>query len=82
MKPVARNIILEEPSSFQFFTNDSGSHFLDVLCGGFAMFSVCIRLNVEELSYYRELGDYYIQKLARDISYSPNSFASRNVPQT
>lgn len=82
MKPATRHIILEEASSFQFFTDDTGAHFLDVLCGGFAMFSVCIQLTEDELSRYGDFGDYFVQKLALVIAHAPETFAHRNVPLT
>jgi len=65
--------------SFEFYTDSSEQHFLDVLCGGIGMFSVCIALTADELERYREWGDHFIQKLALDVQRSPDSFAQRGI---
>jgi hypothetical protein len=38
-----------------------------------------VRLTPEELSLYREYGDYYIQKLGLDICHEPSKFRDRHV---
>jgi hypothetical protein len=71
--------ILELPWGFRFFTDSSGSYYLEVLCGAAGIFEVCIRLTEDELSRYREFGNDYIEKLARDVAYSPSTFIQRQV---
>jgi hypothetical protein len=74
-----RRMLLSEPQSFEFYTDQSGRHFLNVFCGGIDLFIVRIALTDEEVSRYREWGDHFIQKLVLDIQHSPDSFAARAI---
>lgn len=53
--------------------------FLEVICGTVAVFTVTIQLNEEEKENYTAMGESYIDILASQITYSPNSFESRNI---
>lgn len=53
--------------------------FLEVVCGTVAVFTVTIQLNEEEKENYTAMGESYIDILASQITYSPNSFESRNI---
>lgn len=70
-------VLRSEPWDFELFVDSSGKHFLNVLCGGIGVFDVCIALTNDELERYQEWGDFFIQKLAREIQSSPQTFASR-----
>lgn len=54
-------------------------HVLCVLCGGAAMFEVCVTLNDDDASM--ALTDRaYLDGLAEKVAYSPNAFAPYSVP--
>lgn len=80
MPSAERNIILDQPFRFQFFTDADGAHYLDVLCGrSAAYFKVCVQLTPEERNRYGQFGGYYIEKLALDILHAPGRFSDRNL---
>ncbi len=66
----------------EFSKNKREEHFLHVLVGGIAQYGVTVMLTPEELSLYREFGDYYIQKLMLDICREPSKFRDRDVTVT
>ena len=70
---------LFKDDSVEFVRDGQGDHFLIVLCGGVAMYDCRVRLTPEELALIRDFGDYYIQKLAADISHEPDRFRDRFV---
>ncbi len=53
-------------------------HFLDVLCGTVAQFTITIRLTSYELLDYKK-DSSTVQTLADNIACSPQSFMSRNI---
>lgn len=57
--------------------DEHGEHFLSVVVGGIGQMLITIALTAEELGYYREYGDYYVEKLALDICRNPEKFQSR-----
>lgn len=57
--------------------DEHGEHLLSVVVGGIGQTLITIALTAEELSYYREYGDYYVEKLALDICRNPENFQSR-----
>lgn len=74
--------ILFKNDWFEFVRNDTGAHFLTVLCGGIGLFEHTIRLTAEELALIDEYGEYYLEKLALDIARAPEKFADRLVRKT
>jgi hypothetical protein len=79
MSPDPKHILLEEPWSFQLFSNDAGELYLTVLCGSVGLFELCLRLDEDEISRYREIGDGFIRKLATEIVGDPGRFAARGI---
>jgi hypothetical protein len=43
-------------------------YFLEVLCGGVAMYSVFLRLTPEQVSAYEAGGEEYVRRISRSIS--------------
>jgi hypothetical protein len=60
-------------------SNDRGEHLLAVVVGGIAQEMVTVVLTAEELSLYREFGNYYVQKLALDICREGHKFRGRHA---
>lgn len=54
-------------------------YILSVVCGSVALFEIKIELNKEELKRYKEEGHNYIERLVRDIQFSPSAFSERNI---
>lgn len=71
--------ILYTEYGVEFSKNEHDEHFLSVLVGGIAQYVLTVRLTPEELSLYREFGDYYIKKLELDICHEPSKFRDRHV---
>ena len=61
----------------EFARDETGAHFLIVLCGGIAMHECRVRLTPEEIAFIRNFGDFYILKLVADISHEPEKFRSK-----
>jgi len=60
--------------------HDGSGFILSVLCGGFAMYEVKIRLTEQETDSYRAQGKEFLDGLARSVSNSPNQFKERWLP--
>lgn len=54
-------------------------HFLDVLCGTSATYTVTIEFTAPECSEYERLGNDMIEDLVKAIQYSPSTYAARKV---
>ena len=63
----------------EFVKNEREEYFLSVLTGGIAQYHLTVMLSSEEVHYYHEFGDYYVQKLALDICHEPSKFEERQV---
>ena len=61
---------------------DKGSLLLSVVCGTVALFDRNIRLNESEQKCYQQNGVAYLDKLASDISYSPEKYQDRHIVMT
>lgn len=57
--------------------HDDAGFILSVLCGGFAMYEVKIRLTEQEIREYKNTGKEFLDSLAKDVSHSPNQFKER-----
>jgi hypothetical protein len=62
--------------------NAREEHFLSVLVGGIGQYEETVMLTPEELSWYREFGNYYIQKLALEICRVPSKFKDRPISKS
>lgn len=70
--------VLYKEYGVELSKNERDEHFLDVLVGGIALSGIKVMLTPEELSLYREFGDYYVQKLMLDICHEPSKFRNRH----
>jgi hypothetical protein len=70
--------IIKKDWDYNFY-KDEDKYILSVVCGSVALFEIKIQLNSEELKAFDEGGDGYIDKLAKEIQYSPSSFSNRNI---
>lgn len=59
---------------------DNGSLLISVVCGTVALFDRNIRLSEVEKKYYEQNGIAYLDKLASDISHSPEKYQDRHIP--
>ncbi len=75
------NTLLSKSWQYTLFEKEANL-FLEVVCGTVAVFTVTIQLTEEEKENYTTIGESYIDILASQISYSPNSFESRNISIT
>ena len=68
-KPWSHDVVLDE---------DTGTYFIDVVCGGSAIYTLRVRLTAQEVEKF--LADpTSLETLASQIAYSPNAFADRTV---
>jgi hypothetical protein len=68
-KPWSHEVLLDE---------DTGPYFIDVVCGGNAIYTLRVRLTVEEVKKF--LADpTSLETLASQIAYSLSAFADRTV---
>jgi hypothetical protein len=56
---------------------EHGEWVLTVLCGGVGMFERKLTLSKEEEAYVHDHGEYYVEKLATDVSKTPEAFGPR-----
>ncbi|WP_294302615.1 hypothetical protein [uncultured Chryseobacterium sp.] len=56
---------------------ENQKYFLEVICGGAAMFELKISLNSEEIDDYLSHGEIFIDKLAEKIRNSPGEYLDR-----
>lgn len=65
-----------------FFTvsrnEETGEHFLEVLCGTSAVYTIRIKMTEEEIAKFRH-NRASARTLADNISYSPNKFLNRRI---
>ncbi|WP_369049343.1 hypothetical protein [Tenacibaculum sp. UWU-22] len=52
---------------------------LKVLCGTVAVYDISIELNPLEVEYYKNSGEGFIDKLAKEIQSNPSKFLDRNI---
>jgi hypothetical protein len=71
--------IINKPWDYRFFENNM-KYYLFVMCGSVAVFEINIELNKDESLLYKNLGNAYIDELAKKIQYSPSSYTGRNLP--
>lgn len=74
-----RPLIRNHGKMFTLETDDLGGLYLEVVCGGIAMFPVRIKLDEEEAEKHRQLGMPYLEKLACSISRTWPSFKPRAI---
>lgn len=82
VKPLVTNtkeIIHKEPWKYTFFKENNGL-FLDVICGGAAMYTLTVQLNQLQEEKYQKEGLPYIATLAKKITKSPSDF--KDTPKT
>lgn len=72
------NTLLSKSWQYTLYEKE-GNLFLEVVCGTVAVFTVTIQLNEAEKEIYSDVGESYIDVLASEIAYSPNSFEDRNI---
>ena len=71
--------IINKPWDYRFFEKNM-KYYLFVMCGSVAVFEINIELNQDEIQLYKNLGNVYIDELAKKIQFSPSSYAERNLP--
>jgi hypothetical protein len=70
--------VYQKPWAYTVLEDWRGRLFMNVLCGGIAMYDVRIELTAEEIEIFR--GDPSgLDALATKIAYSPESFAHRRA---
>jgi hypothetical protein len=71
-KPWSHDVVLDE---------DTGTYFIDAVCGDSAIYTLRVRLTPEEVKKF--LADpTSLESLASQIAYSPSAFADRTVKQS
>lgn len=66
--------------SWQYTLYEEGEKLLlSVVCGTVGVFTVNIELSETEKQAYLEKGERYIDELASEITYNPESFMPRNI---
>ena len=73
--------IIQKQWDYTFSKKDDGQLLLSVVCGSVGLFEVDIVLNQEETDQYNELGEVYIDELAKQIRHNPNDWSSRKINQ-
>jgi hypothetical protein len=71
--------IINKPWDYRFFEKNM-KHYLFVMCGSVAVFEINIELTKDENLLYKNLGNTYIDELAKKIQNSPSSYSERNLP--
>ncbi len=72
--------IIKKPWDYTF-SEKKGSYYLSVWSGSVGIFEIHIELNSDEITQYQNEGLDYIEKLAKEIQYSPSSYSERNLPK-
>lgn len=72
--------LIKKPWDYTFFEKNN-LFYLSAMCGSVATFEIVIELSSDETAKYKNEGLDYIEKLAKQIQYSPSSFSARNVPK-
>jgi hypothetical protein len=72
--------IINKPWDYTFYEK-SNLFYLSVMCGSVAIFEIVIELSSDETILFKNEGLDYIEKLAKQIQYSPSIFYARNVPK-
>ena len=71
--------IKEKNSTYILELSEHDQHYMNILVGGFAMSSVYIVLTDKEVKLWKEFGDYYLDKIALEISKDSNYASSRTL---
>ena len=72
-----RPLVINQESLFTLETDDLGALYLEVMCGGIAMFPVRVKLDSEETRRYHEDGVTFLKKLAYSIAHNWEAFKPR-----
>ena len=72
--------LIKKPWDYTFYEKNN-LFYLSVMCGSVATFEIVIELSSDETNLYKNEGSDYIEKLAKQIQYSPSSFSDRNIPK-
>jgi hypothetical protein len=67
----------KKDSFYDLRQNRQGKWVLSVLCGGIGMYESTLVLNDEEIEMIEEYGEYYVEKIALDVSTKPEAFGDR-----
>jgi hypothetical protein len=71
--------LYEKPWVYDVLVEDeTNTYYLDVACGGAAMYTVRIRLTDEEVRDFKQ-GGSTLDVLARQVSYDPGRFGDRRI---
>ena len=71
--------VYEKPWAYEVLLDEAtGEYFIDVLCGGLAMYNVRLKLSDDELEAFK-LDSTALDHLADRVCYSPETFAGGTV---
>jgi hypothetical protein len=79
MADSGKAVIVYSDYGVELTRDSAGRHFLTVLVGGIAQSEITVALTQEEEALVREFGNYFVEKLALDISRSPAAFRHRTA---
>ncbi len=74
---MGRKILIKNVSQLFTLWEEDGVMYLEVVCGGIAMYERVIKLNGTERERYAEIGETYISRLAREIAKHESRFTDR-----
>jgi len=72
-------LLVSQERMYALTVDEDGVKYLEVVCGGFAMENVAVRLTDEEVSAYERKGRLFLDTLASKVAKQRSFFADRIV---
>lgn len=70
--------VIIKPWEYALYESDS-NYLLEVLCGGVGMYFIKLYLVEDEIANYLELGEPYINEIAKAIQKNPSEYLKRDI---
>ena len=74
-----KQLLIDQPNMYKLTTDDVGTLYMEVICGGFAMENIVVPLNSEEVSRYNESGKDFLDEMAVRIRHRRDQYIDRIV---
>jgi hypothetical protein len=73
------DVFVDQEHLYALTKDDAGGLYLEVACGGFAMYNLVIPLSQEEVADYQIDGKMSLDKLANRVTGNPSKFQVRAI---